>query len=88
MDTCRALLSDEIVRTNIGSTKFSGIFNTTHPSNPVARWNHVYIPYCTGDLHGGVREEQMCVASAVSSSLWATESAERPEAPRAVFSAG
>ncbi|MGB5166533.1 MAG: pectin acetylesterase-family hydrolase [Woeseiaceae bacterium] len=33
-----------------------GIFNTTHPSNPVARWNHVYIPYCTGDLHGGVRE--------------------------------
>lgn len=33
-----------------------GVFNTTNPSNPVARWNHVYIPYCTGDLHGGVRE--------------------------------
>ena len=33
-----------------------GIFNTTNPSNPVARWNHVYIPYCTGDLHGGNQE--------------------------------
>ena len=32
-----------------------GVFNTTNPSNPVARWNHVYIPYCTGDLHGGER---------------------------------
>ena len=33
-----------------------GIFNTTNLSNPVAGWNHVYIPYCTGDLHGGSRE--------------------------------
>lgn len=32
-----------------------GVFNTTDPSNPVARWHHVYIPYCTGDLHGGTR---------------------------------
>jgi hypothetical protein len=33
-----------------------GVFNTQNPSNPVARWNHVYVPYCTGDLHGGDRE--------------------------------
>jgi hypothetical protein len=33
-----------------------GVFNTANASNPVARWNHVYIPYCTGDLHGGARE--------------------------------
>lgn len=33
-----------------------GIFNTKNPSNPVAGWNHIYIPYCTGDLHGGYRE--------------------------------
>jgi len=32
-----------------------GVFNTRNPSNPVARWNHVYVPYCTGDLHGGER---------------------------------
>lgn len=34
-----------------------GVFNTTNPANPVARWNHVYIPYCTGDLHGGTIEK-------------------------------
>jgi hypothetical protein len=34
-----------------------GIFNTKNPTNPVAGWNHVYVPYCTGDLHGGDREE-------------------------------
>jgi len=32
-----------------------GVFNTTNPENPIARWNHIYIPYCTGDLHGGAR---------------------------------
>ena len=32
-----------------------GVFNTMNPANPVARWNHIYIPYCTGDLHGGAR---------------------------------
>lgn len=32
-----------------------GVFNTTNPANPVARWNHIYVPYCTGDLHGGTR---------------------------------
>ena len=36
-----------------------GIFNTENPSNPVARWNHIYIPYCTGDLHGGDREDAL-----------------------------
>lgn len=33
-----------------------GVFNTQSPSNPVARWNHIYVPYCTGDLHGGDRK--------------------------------
>jgi len=32
-----------------------GVFNTSSAKNPVSRWNHVYIPYCTGDLHGGTR---------------------------------
>ena len=32
-----------------------GVFNTQNPSNPVARWNHICIPYCTGDLYGGDR---------------------------------
>jgi len=34
-----------------------GVFNTQNPSNPVARWNHIYVPYCTGDLHAGDRED-------------------------------
>ena len=36
-----------------------GVFNTENASNPVARWNHVYVPYCTGDLHGGNRENAL-----------------------------
>lgn len=31
---------------------FDGVFRTD-PANPVSDWNQVYIPYCTGDLHGG-----------------------------------
>ena len=30
-----------------------GIFNSTDASNPVGRWNQVYVPYCTGDVHSG-----------------------------------
>lgn len=29
-----------------------GIFSTA-ASNPVGDWNAVYVPYCTGDVHGG-----------------------------------
>ena len=36
-----------------------GVFNTGKPSNPVAGWNHVYVPYCTGDLHGGEKENAL-----------------------------
>jgi hypothetical protein len=31
----------------------SGIFNRTDTANPVADWNFVYIPYCTGDVFTG-----------------------------------
>jgi hypothetical protein len=30
-----------------------GIFSRTDTNNAVADWNMVYIPYCTGDVHGG-----------------------------------
>ena len=30
----------------------AGIFSPSAP-NPVAGWNMVYVPYCTGDVHGG-----------------------------------
>ncbi|MEM1043150.1 MAG: pectin acetylesterase-family hydrolase [Bacteroidota bacterium] len=30
-----------------------GLFNADDPSNPIGDWNAVYVPYCTGDVHGG-----------------------------------
>jgi len=36
-----------------GGNGATGIFNTANAQNPVAAWNAVYIPYCTGDAHTG-----------------------------------
>lgn len=33
-----------------------GIFNRINPTNPVRNWNMVYVPYCTGDIHGGDKD--------------------------------
>jgi hypothetical protein len=30
-----------------------GIYDRTNPQNPFREWTHVYVPYCTGDLHWG-----------------------------------
>jgi hypothetical protein len=30
-----------------------GIFNRSDAANPVSDWSHVYVPYCTGDIHAG-----------------------------------
>ena len=35
---------------------YSGIFDESRPANPVADWNFVYVPYCTGDEHAGSTE--------------------------------
>lgn len=32
-----------------------GVFDRDNPDNPVRDWNFVYVPYCTGDSHGGAR---------------------------------
>jgi hypothetical protein len=34
-----------------------GIFDTNNPENPVRDWNMVFVPYCTGDAHGGTRRD-------------------------------
>jgi len=36
--------------------KTAGLFNRNKPENPVANWNFVYVPYCTGDTHAGAHE--------------------------------
>lgn len=30
-----------------------GIYDRGNPANPFREWTHVYVPYCTGDLHWG-----------------------------------
>ena len=35
----------------------TGLFNRAEPTNPVADWNHIFIPYCTGDVHLGTKED-------------------------------
>lgn len=34
-----------------------GVFNRADPNNPFRDFSFVYVPYCTGDLHGGSRAE-------------------------------
>src|SRR5215831_3475391 len=31
----------------------NGILDRTNPANPVKDWSYVFVPYCTGDVHGG-----------------------------------
>jgi hypothetical protein len=41
---------------NIGSrgrAMSDGVFDRGNLVNPVRDWNYVYVPYCTGDIHGG-----------------------------------
>ncbi len=37
----------------VSSLGNTGLFSKTNAENPTNDWNHVYVPYCTGDLHGG-----------------------------------
>ncbi len=30
-----------------------GLLDHEHPDHPMADWHHIYIPYCTGDIHTG-----------------------------------
>jgi hypothetical protein len=37
---------------------YQGMFSlstSAFPPNPFATWIHVYVPYCSGDLHGGMK---------------------------------
>jgi len=37
----------------------AGVFDRTRSENPVQDWNIVFVPYCTGDVHGGTNEDGM-----------------------------
>ena len=36
-----------------------GIFSRGNDNNPVKDWTMVYVPYCTGDIHGGDAESEL-----------------------------
>lgn len=38
---------------NFGNGFTTGIFDSNNMANPLKDWSFVYIPYCTGDVHGG-----------------------------------
>lgn len=37
----------------VGDVGEAGLFDTGNDDNPVADWNMVFVPYCTGDVHSG-----------------------------------
>lgn len=39
-----------------GTAGGTGIFNAGSEENPLRDWNFVYVPYCTGDIHGGAAD--------------------------------
>jgi hypothetical protein len=34
-------------------SEVAGWYDHTHPGHPMPDWTHVFVPYCTGDLHWG-----------------------------------
>ncbi|MCB9520191.1 MAG: pectinesterase [Myxococcales bacterium] len=38
---------------DIDSNDLHGIYDAENPENPFRDWTHVFIPYCTGDIHWG-----------------------------------
>jgi len=36
-----------------------GIFNRDNPGNPVKDWSMIYVPYCSGDIHGGDKDTEL-----------------------------
>jgi hypothetical protein len=36
-----------------GTVGQTGVFDPNAAENPLKSWNAVYVPYCTGDIHGG-----------------------------------
>lgn len=47
----KTVTSDPEVARQTG--QLQGIYDRTNPANPLKDFTHVYIPYCTGDLHWG-----------------------------------
>jgi hypothetical protein len=79
------------------SGQLVGIYDRNNPENPFRDWTHVYVPYCTGDLHWGNNDKTYSgptgpyvvhhrgAVNATAALSWAYENV---PAPRQVFVAG
>lgn len=47
----------DLLAVNLGLFATDGLFDRSQRDNPVRDWNFAYVPYCTGDLHLGVRPD-------------------------------
>ena len=74
-----------------------GIYDRANPENPFRDWTHVYIPYCTGDLHWGRNDKTYSGPSgpfvvhhrgAVNAAAAVDWAYQNVPAPRQVFVAG
>jgi hypothetical protein len=66
------------------------IYDRTNPENPFREWTHVYVPYCTGDLHwgnathvyegagGGLLVQHRGAANAAAALRWTFENVQAP----------
>ncbi|WP_437590861.1 pectin acetylesterase-family hydrolase [Sorangium sp. So ce1000] len=51
-DTCS--VAGSLFQETVGEDPLTtGIYDHENPDNPFRDWHHVYIPYCTGDVHWG-----------------------------------
>lgn len=73
----------------------AGIRDDAHPDNPVRGWSHLYVPYCTGDVHWGNNvvhySDQLTIrhkgaVNAAAAVHWARDTLER--SPTKVFVTG
>jgi len=61
--TCYLLQTATYITTGYGKKQFAaelptltaagGFFDRTSAANPFRKYNFIYVPYCTGDMHGG-----------------------------------
>jgi len=51
--SCENIFASKYNADDFGEGKQVGIFNLLDTNNPFRTWTHVYIPYCSGDMHSG-----------------------------------
>jgi hypothetical protein len=70
LTTTTALQAPYVPTGGDGGTAYSpGIFDFTNPANPFKDWSGVYVPYCTGDVHFGTRDNVTIPTDGVSPAL-------------------